>query len=104
MEKKAPKFLQVEGRNFWKSVLSDYELEEAHHLKLLENACVCVDRIGQSRRKLRKDGGFYKDRWDMPKEHPAQRSERENKVLFCRIMRELQLDVEPPRENRPPEI
>jgi phage terminase small subunit len=99
-----PNHLQTEGGDFWKSVLSDYELEEAHHLKILESACVCVDRIAQARRKIRKDGGFYKDRWGIPKEHPAQKTERENKILFARLIRELQLDIEPPNENRPPKL
>lgn len=99
-----PKHLQAEGRTFWESVLNDYDLEESHHLKLLENASVCVDRIAQARRKIRKDGGFYKDRWGIPKEHPAQKSERENKILFARLVRELQLDIETPAENRPPQL
>ena len=100
----APKHLQAEGGDFWEAVLFDYDLEETHHLKLLENACVCVDRIAQARRKIRKNGGFYKDRWGIPKEHPAQKNERENKILFARLIRELNLDLETPGENRPPKI
>ena len=104
MEKTVPNFLQVEGRDFWISVLTDYDLEESHHLKLLENACVCIDRIAQARRHIRKHGAFFKDRFLQMKESPAGKSERDNKILFARLMRELQLDIEPPKENRPPEL
>jgi len=99
-----PKHLQAEGRDFWEKVLIDYELEEAHHLKLLENACQCVDRIAQSRRYIRKHGAFFKDRFNQLRESPAGKAERDNKVLFARLIRELQLDIEPPAENRPPKL
>ena len=101
---KTPKHLQAEGRTFWESVLDDYDLEESHHLKLLENACQCIDRIAQARRHIRKHGAFFKDRFGQMKESPAGKAERDNKVLFARLIRELQLDIEPPRENRPPQL
>ena len=104
MEKTVPNFLQVEGRDFWISVLNDYDLEESHHLKLLESASVCVDRIAQARRHIRKHGAFLKDRFGQMKENPAGKVERENKILFSRLVRELNLDLETPPANRPPEI
>ena len=99
---KIPNHLQKEGREFWRAVLSDYELEDSHHLKLLETASQCLDRIAQARRQILKHGGFYKDRFGQPKEHPAHKTERDNKVLFARLLRELNLDVEPPKEARIP--
>ena len=103
-DKVAPKHLQDEGRAFWKSVLGDYLLEDSHHLKLLENACQCLDRISQARRHLRKNGCFFKDRFGQMKENPAGKSERDNKILFSRLLRELNLDTEAPRESRPPAL
>jgi P27 family predicted phage terminase small subunit len=99
-----PKHLQKEGRDFWESVLSDFNIKDGHHLKLLENACVCLDRIAQARRQIKKHGGFYKDRFNQPKEHPAHKTERDNKIIFARLLRELNLDIEPPRESKPPAL
>ena len=99
-----PKHLQKEGGNFWESVLSDFNIIDGHHLKLLENACVCLDRMAQARRHIRKHGGFYKDRFGTPKENPAHKTERDNKILFARLLRELNLDISPPKESRTPNL
>jgi len=102
--KEIPNHLQKEGGDFWESVLSDFNIIDNHHLKLLENACVCLDRIAQAHRKIRKDGGFYKDRFGTPKEHPAHKTERDNKILFARLLRELNLDISSPKETRTPNL
>jgi len=36
------------------------------------------------------------------KEHPAAKVIRDNRIIFCRIIRELALDIETPSESRPP--
>jgi len=99
-----PLHLKEEGQAFWLSVLRDYQLVESHHLELLKNACQCLDRIGQARRNIEKNGLFPKDRFDQPRENPAAKTERDNRTLFARLVRELNLDTEPPPENRPPKI
>jgi len=101
---KVPEHLKEEGSLFWDGVLSDYDLEEKHHLKLLEKSCECLDGIAQDQRHQRKHGCYIKDRFGQWKENPSRQSERNLKVLFARLMRELGLDLEPPKENRPPEI
>jgi P27 family predicted phage terminase small subunit len=102
--KQTPKHLKKEGRKFWRSVLANYYLEDAHHLKLLEGACACLDRIDQARDEIETQGAFYMDRFNQPKEHPAHKTERDNKILFARQIRELNLDVEAPKESRPPAL
>ena len=101
MERKPPKNLKKAGKDFWRKIVSDYELGE-HHFRLLEGACQCLDRIESARAEVEKVGEYYVDRFGQPKEHPGLAAERNQKVLFARLMRELCLDgVEPP-ENRPP--
>ena len=94
------KHLQIEGKKFWRKVLSEFQLQDQHHLKILQCACECLDRITEARAEVEKEGLYIKDRFDQPKEHPGQKVERDNKVLFCRLVRELQLDI-PPEEPRP---
>ena len=96
-----PKHLKREGRKFWKGVLSDYEITETHDLKLLAEACHCIDRIAEARAEIEKAGAYFIDRWKQPKPHPGHATEQANKTLLARLLRELQLDLEPP-ENRAP--
>jgi len=96
-----PPHLGKEGRKLWRGVLSDYEIMESHDLKLLAEACGCIDRIDEARQEIEKAGPYFIDRWKQPKPHPAHAVEQANKTLLARLLRELNLDISPP-ENRPP--
>jgi P27 family predicted phage terminase small subunit len=98
---KPPDHLKFNDRKFWRGVLRDYEITEHHDLKLLAEACSCIDRIDEARQEIEKVGSYYIDRFGQPKEHPGQRTERDNKILLARLLRELCLDIEPPA-SRPP--
>jgi len=97
-----PAHLKTGGKKLWQEVTAKYELE-AHHLRLLESACGCWDRVTEARAALRKDGAFVPDRFGQLKEHPAAKAERDNKILLMRLVRELGLDLttdEAPRARR----
>jgi P27 family predicted phage terminase small subunit len=98
---KEPKHLKRAGRKLWRGILKDYEITESHDLKLLGEACGCVDRIVEARAEIEKEGAYFTDRWGQPKPHPAHGVEKDNKILLARLLRELSLDLEPP-ENRIP--
>jgi len=100
--KRAPSHLKTEGKKFWRQVLRDFDLSDAHHLKILESACQCLDRIEQAKDDLKKDGLYFIDRFGQPKERPSNKTERDNKVLFARLLRELALDINFPEDARPP--
>jgi phage terminase small subunit len=100
---KPPKSLEKARKSFWNKIVSTYELGE-HHFRLLEADCQCLDRIESARAEVAKTGQYYKDRWKQPKEHPGIAAERNQKVLFARLMRELCLDAVETAENRPPEL
>lgn len=98
---KAPGHLSASTKTWWDEIARGYVLEP-HHLKLLQSACEAWDRAETARRTLKRQGMFYRDRWDQPKEHPAAATERQSRDLFRRLVRELGLDVAPPNESRPP--
>ncbi|MCB2184018.1 MAG: hypothetical protein KQH63_18485 [Desulfobulbaceae bacterium] len=98
---RAASHLQNEGKRFWRKVLNEFQLEDSHHLKILQVACECLDRITEARAEVEKEGAYIKDRFNQTKEHPGQKTERDNKILFARLIRELQLDI-PPEDPRPP--
>ena len=53
--------------------------------------------------KIRNFVANRKDRFGKPKTHPALAVEKDNKIIFARLMRELNLDIEPPgNTGRPP--
>jgi len=102
MQIEAPKNLGKTGRAFWKKVMSEYVLTEAHDLERLRQACKCLDDIAQAEERVKKDGPFHTDRYGGLKEHPGARVIRENRALFLRFIRELRLDLTTGPESRPP--
>lgn len=99
--KRCPHNLGVAGRLFWRNVLGEFEIFDYHQLRLLEGACQCWDRIIEARATIKKEGMYFTDRFGQPKEHPAHATERNNKILMSRLLREINLDVELP-QSRPP--
>ena len=105
MEKlKVPTHLKPKTKKWWLSVLKEYELE-AHHIKILTLAAEAWDRGQEARETIKREGTYYHDRFGCPKTHPAVAVERDSRISFARLLRELALDVEPPGNTpRPPII
>lgn len=100
-KRRAPKHLRPSTKAWWSSVLRDFHLED-HHVLLLTSACEALDRSEQARETILRDGPYFTDRHGAIKPHPALQSERDSKTLFSRLLRELDLDVEPPGEQKHP--
>jgi phage terminase small subunit len=83
------------------SVMADFSLE-AHHERLLTLACEALDRAVEAREALADHGTYYRDRFDQPRAHPAVAVERDARLAFARLVRELDLDGEPLPDQRPP--
>ena len=98
---RAPTGLKTPGKKFWRKVLSEYQLEEAHDLERLFQACGCLDQINECEEIVKTEGRFVLDRFLQKKENPASKAVRDNKVLFCRILRELALDIAVPDSRIP---
>ncbi len=94
---KIPQHLSEEMRNFYKSVLKDFDLEP-HHLVILTRACECLDRADQAREEVKADGLTVTDRYGSKKAHPAVKIEIDSKNTARLLLRELGLDLEPPGE------
>ena len=99
--KRAPKDFSSESRKFWNDTLRVFKLEP-HHLKILEAACRCWDRVVEARGQVEKDGAYFKDRYGQHKPHPALDVQTKNSNLFMRLIRELGFDLEKPEDPRPP--
>lgn len=92
-----PAHLSEDSAAWWRRVVTDYALDE-HHRHLLTLACECLDRGRAAREAIQRDGLMQGTRV-----HPATKVENESAIRFARLLRELDLDVEPPAEaKRPP--
>lgn len=100
----APSHLRPDTAAWWLTVATDFELE-SHHLRLLTLACESWDRGVEAREALAKHGTTYNDRWGQPRARPEVAMERDARIGFARMVRELALDIEPPDDTgRPPRL
>lgn len=99
----APSHLSPEGKAWWRDTLADFDLE-AHHLKLLRLACEAYDRCQMARQAIDRDGITVISETGAIKAHPACAIERDSRLAFARLLRELDLDTAGPDAPRPPTI
>jgi phage terminase small subunit len=99
-----PAHLSPSATQWWASTVERFVLEE-HHLRLLQLALEAWDRAQAARELLDKEGLTVVGSQG-PKPHPAVAIERDSRLAVARLLRELDLDVEPPRGERvgPPSI
>ena len=94
--------LSTTSRGWAKQIEADFELE-SHHMKLLIAAAECLDRIKEAQKHIREHGAIYCDRFGAPRKNPAASIEVDNKAMFCRLVRDLGLDISE-EAARPPTI
>lgn len=99
-----PKHLRPDTAAWWASVAGEYALE-AHHLRILTLAAESWDRGQEAREAIAKHGPVYVDRFEQPRARPEIAIERDSRIAFARLVRELALDLDPPDEpGRPPRL
>jgi len=89
-----PRHLSRDARAWWRLVVERYELEE-QHLRLLQLAGEAWDRAQAARVALAKHGTVYADRFGQPRARPEVAIERDARLAFARLLRELDLEGEP---------
>lgn len=92
-----PKHLSPDAAAWWRQVMAEYDLEP-HHVRLLTLAAEAWQRGQQARTILDRDGLTYIDRFDAPKARPEVAVERDSRIAFARLLRELDLDLDGPSE------
>lgn len=99
----APKHLRKETQAWWSSVLADFELD-ASGVKLLTKCAEAFDRSEQAREILLKEGLTFLDSKGSPRAHPANAIERDSRIAFCRLLRDLDIADTAPGDGRPPAL
>lgn len=100
----APEHLRADTRQWWQTVADEYALEP-HHIRILTLAAEAWDRGVEAREAIARHGTVYVDRFDQPRARPEIAIERDSRIAFARLVRELALDLDPPDEaGRPPRL
>lgn len=94
---RAPSHLRPGTRQWWLSVVGDYDLEP-HHIRLLTLAGESWDRGEQAREAIGLHGIVFEDKHGQPRVRPEVAIERDSRLAFARLLRELNLDVTTPTE------
>lgn len=96
--------LAPETRAWVEQVRDQFDLD-AHHDRLLMLAAGAFDRAEQARLLLARDGLITSTDQGGLKPHPAVAIERDARIAFARLLRELDLDlVGEPDTPRPPSL
>lgn len=99
-----PSHLRKDTQAWWLSVHEAYALDP-HHVRLLTLAAEAFDRAVEAREAIAKHGAVYEDRWQQPRARPEVGIERDSRIAFARLVRELGLDAEAADEgDRPPRV
>lgn len=100
----APAHLESTTAEWWLDVVDEYGLE-AHHVRLLTLAAEAWDRCQAARAVIDDQGMTFEDRFGQPKARPEISIERDSRLAFARLLRELALDFEdPPSSPRPTSV
>ena len=97
-----PRNLGQHGANLWRSILSEYEIDDAPGRELLLQACIAMDRAEQCAVEVARDGVTVDTKFG-PKEHPLLKHELASRNFVIRVIGRLGLDVEAIKPTgRPP--
>jgi P27 family predicted phage terminase small subunit len=103
----APEHLSPAMRDWWRDITTTFVLE-SHHLKVLQVCAEAWDRLQQARQVLAEEGLTIETGTGSRKQHPAVAIERDARAQFLVALRQLDLDVEMPKQDklswRPPPL
>ncbi len=90
MSGRAPAHLRRPTAAWWRAVVREYAVQE-HHRRLLTAAAEAWDRMSEAREALAEHGTVFTDRFGAPRARPEIAIERDSRLAFARLLRELDL-------------
>ena len=94
-----PAHLSVSAVQWWMTTVETYVLQE-HHLRLLQLCCEAWDEAQKAREQLMREGLTVTSKDGGVRAHPCIAIERDARTAVARLVRELDLDIEPPASDR----
>jgi hypothetical protein len=93
MAAKIPSHIKESGRKWLNGVLAEYDVPQndlsSSKRSALFMAAECLDRLREVREQIGKDGLQVPDRFGVMRAHPLCAVERDNRLTFIRITRQL---------------
>lgn len=96
--RRPPAHLSREAKSWFRAIAEEMRFDNAAEWQLLADAAGCLERIDQSRVEIQKHGLLVPTGQGSWKPNPAVNIERDNRILFARLCRELRL-VEPSEDE-----
>lgn len=97
---RVPRHLSTESKKLYSHVIGSYDLPP-HQLKTLRLACEALDRSTQAREVINEKGLTMLDRFEQEKPRPEVAIERDSRISYARLMRELYLEDVAPGSDLP---
>jgi P27 family predicted phage terminase small subunit len=92
----APDHLSPAMKAWWNSIVAEIDLEP-HRLRVLEAACSAWDRMVEARKAVAEHGLTYSSKDGDPRPRPEVAIERDARIAFARLVRDLGLDTPIPQ-------
>lgn len=101
---KTPPGLSPAAATWWRKLTSEYQVDDAAGLLILQTAMEAFDRMHQARALIDKHGAVTLDRFGQLRPNPATTIERDTRAAMLAALKSLNLDLEPLRDaaGRPP--
>lgn len=93
--KAPPKKLSAEAKRLWREIVSEYRIDDASGLLILQTALEAFDRMRQAQAIIKKEGASFRDRFEQIKSHPMLIVERDSRSQMLQALKGLNLDIEP---------
>lgn len=98
-----PSSLGKPGAALWRSIMSEYDIQDSGGREMLLQACAAADGIVDCAEIIARDGRVIRTKHG-PKEHPLLKNELSLRSFVVRTLARLGLDVEPVKSiGRPAE-
>ena len=89
-----PATLSEEAQAVWRSIASEYDIDDAGGIAVLNAACESFDRMRQAAAIVNAEGMVVADRFGQSKPHPATIIERDARAAYLSGIKQLRLDDE----------
>ena len=89
---KPPRKLGRHGENLWRTIMTEYRIEDAGGIDMLLSACQQLDRAESCREIIDKDGEIIRNKKIGAREHPLLKHELAPRSFVVRTLQRLGLD------------
>ena len=91
-----PATLGKTGTDLWRTIMSEYAIEDGGGREILLQGCSAADRAAECARIIEADGCTVRTSHGF-KDHPLLKHELAARVFVCQCLHKLGLDIEPVR-------